>query len=98
MTNLRGLNLFGGEKSQNGASRSFCSGEEMGDPNHSDRPRIRCASKQMRKRVPKRMLPTLADVTVFVSVRPIPAAATAISAKSIIHPRIFSSSEYNDSC
>jgi len=63
-------------------------------PTHSARPRIAWATKLSRKRVPKRTLAPLADTTVGASVKLIPAAATVISAKSIIQPRIFYSWRY----
>jgi hypothetical protein len=46
--------------------------------------------------VPNRTLAPLAETTVDVSVKLMPAAATVISAKSIIQPRIVCSSKYGD--
>jgi len=91
-TNFGSLIVLGREEGQNSSIRSFFSGKEMEIPNHSARPRIAWATKLRKKRVPNKTLAPLADMTVGASVKLIPAAATVISAKSIIQPRIFCSS------
>src|SRR5579863_1626198 len=96
MTNLRGVIFFGREEGEYGAVRCFLSEREMKAPNHSARPRIAWATKLTRKRAPKRTLAPLADATVGAPVKLMPAAATVISAKSIIQPRIFCSLGYGD--
>ena len=91
---MHSLIFFRREESQNGAARCCCLGREVWIPSHSARPRIAWATKLSRKRVPNSKLAPLADATVRASVKLMPAAATAISAKRIIQPRIFCSSPY----
>jgi hypothetical protein len=90
--NFRSLIFLGREEGQDSSIRCFLSERAMESPNHSARPRIAWATKLSTKRAPNRTLAPLADATVGVSLKLMPAAATAISAKSIIQPRIFCSS------
>jgi hypothetical protein len=95
--NFRGLIFLRREEGQNSSIRCFLSERVMESPNHSARPRIAWATKLSTKSVPNRTLAPLADATVDVSLKVMPAAATVISAKSIIQPRIFCSSVNGDS-
>src|SRR3954466_4391915 len=64
----------------------------MPEPDHSAGPRSTWVAKLSRNRVLNKIAAPFADCMAETSVRVIPPAATAITAKRIIQPRMFGSS------